>query len=255
MKTLSTDQAFYDLRWAGAGDVTDRERNRVTTTVQMIPQDCHSILDVGAGNGFLSNELVARGKSVVAVDISEVALAKVKGPTLKLSADHLAGVDNCSFDLVLCTEMLEHLDDRTYNGALREFNRVARSAILVTVPNQENMLENTALCGDCHQHYHIWCHRRRFTPADLASMFQDFSPVSIVKFGHNLRRYNPLLLWVKTRISNGWAADESSPCPECHSFRTAPPDRPGLADFCNLINSNLPRFPYKPWLMALYRRK
>lgn len=255
MKTLTTDQAFYDLRWAGTGETTERERNRVATTVRMIPDDCHSILDVGAGSGFLSNELVARGKSVVAVDISEVALAKVNAPTLKLSADHLAGVDDRSFDLVLCTEMLEHLDEQTYRGALREFNRVARSAILITIPNQENMLENTATCADCHARYHIWGHRRRFTPADLGSMFRDFAPVSTLKFGNHLRRYNPLLLRIRTGVAKAWAADELSPCPECHSFRTAAPERPGLADLCNLVNSNLPRLPYKPWLLALYRRK
>lgn len=255
MKTIITDQAFYDLRWAGASEVTDRERNRVATTIQKVPEDCQSILDIGAGNGFLSNELVARGKSVVAVDISEVALAKVNAPTLKASADDLSMVADRSHDVVLCTEMLEHLDDVTYRGALREFNRVAQKAILITVPNRENMQENMGLCGDCGTRFHIWGHRRRFAPSDLYSLFPDFKPVSISSFGNNLRRYNPLLLWIRANVANSWAVDEVSPCPECHSFRPAPPRRPQLAKLCNLVNANLPRLPYQPWLMALYRRK
>ena len=52
MKVLETDQAFYDLRWAGEGDITPRERNRVSTTLSMIPGDCHSILDVAPGMAF-----------------------------------------------------------------------------------------------------------------------------------------------------------------------------------------------------------
>lgn len=255
MKTIEADQVFYDLRWAGAEEVTNRERNRVATTVQMVPEDCHSILDVGAGNGLLSNSLVSRGKSLVAVDISAVALARVNAPTLQCSADNLVGVKDRSFDLVLCTEMLEHLDEPTYRGALREFNRVAGSAILITVPNREKMSENMAVCGDCHRPFHIWSHRRRFTPTDLRSMFPDFEPVSITEFGDNLRRYNPVLHWIRTRMAGAWAVDDISPCPECQSFKTLTPSRPKLARICSLINSNLPHLPYKPWLLALYRRK
>jgi len=255
MKMIDTNQAFYDSRWAGTSEITKRDRNRVASTIDMVPEDVRSILDVGAGNGYLSNELLARGKSVVAVDISEVALAKVKAPSLRLSADNLEGIQDQSYDLVLCTEMLEHLDEATYVGALQEFNRVAQSAILITVPNQENPLENTTACGDCGHRYHLWSHLRRFTPSDLGSLFPDFRAVSISAFGDNLRRYNPLLLWVRTRLANGWAVNDGSPCPQCNSSRTAPPDRPGLARFCNLVNANLPHLPYKPWLIALYRRR
>jgi SAM-dependent methyltransferase len=254
-QTIATDQNFYDLRWAGADEITVRERNRVAATVGMVPSDCCSILDVGAGNGLLSNELAARGKSLLAVDISEVALSRVKAPTLQRSADNLQGVEDRSFDLVLCTEMLEHLDDATYQGALREFNRVALSAILVTVPNRENMRENMSLCGDCRRPFHIWSHRRRFTPLDLKTLFPGFEPVSISAFGDNLRQYNPVLLWMRTRIANAWAVDDISPCPECHSFRPATPKRQAVANLCDLINSNLPHLPHKPWLAALYRRK
>jgi SAM-dependent methyltransferase len=254
-KMIRSDQTFYDLRWAGAEEITQRERNRIPATVRMVPHDCQSILDVGAGNGLLSNELFVRGKSLVAVDISEVALSRVKAPTLQRSAHNLEGVADRSFDLVLCTEMLEHLDEETYRGALREFNRVSRSAILITVPNRENMHENMAVCGDCRRPFHIWSHRRRFEPRDLQTLFPDFEAVSISAFGDNLRRYNRGLLWVKTKIANSWAVDDISPCPECHSFRTLPPARPTLAGWCDLFNSNLPQLPYKPWLLALYRRR
>lgn len=252
---MNADQKFYDLRWSSVDDITERERSRVAFTVGMIPADCRSILDVGAGDGFLSNELVARGKSLTAVDISTVALARVNAPTLHRSADDLSGVEDRSYDVVMCTEMLEHLDDVTYNGALREFDRVARSAILITVPNRENMRENMALCGDCNNAFHIWSHRRRFEPADLTSLFPSFQPTTIVPFGLGLRRYNPLLLWIRNKVAGAWAVDELSPCPRCHSHRTAEPSRPTMARVCNLINSNIPHLQHKPWLLALYRRK
>jgi 2-polyprenyl-3-methyl-5-hydroxy-6-metoxy-1,4-benzoquinol methylase len=57
--------------------------------------------------------MIAAGKAVTAVDISKVVLSRVKAPTLLRSADNLAGVPDRSYDLVLCTETLEHLDDAT----------------------------------------------------------------------------------------------------------------------------------------------
>jgi len=248
------DQAFYDLRWR-TSVVTDRERNRVSATVTVIPDDCHTVLDVGAGDGLLAHEVATAGKAVTAVDISEVALSKISLPTLCRSADDLTGVGDRSYDMVLCTEMLEHLDDRTYRGALREFNRVAGRAILLTVPNQERMREHMGRCGDCGNYFHIWEHHRRFTPADLRALFPDFAPASIFAFGDKLPNYNPLLLWTRTAVAGDWFVDERSPCPKCHSFRRATPRFPRLAQLCDLMNSNLPRSRYQPWLMALYRRK
>jgi ubiquinone/menaquinone biosynthesis C-methylase UbiE len=255
MKTVDIDQGFYDLRWSTEGEITQRERDRLSTTIGMVPANCQTVLDVGAGNGFLSNELVARGKALVAVDISEVALARVKAPTLLRSASQITGVDDRAFDLVLCTEMLEHLDDDTYRGALHEFNRIAEKSILITVPNRENMGENIACCADCGQPFHIWGHRRRFTPTKLQSLFPDFTPEVITSFGNNLRRHNPLLLWMRMTVARAWAHDESSPCPHCHSFSPARPKHPRLANFCSLVNSNLPHLPHRPWLLALDRRK
>ncbi len=248
------DKAFYDLRWR-TSVITDRERNRVSTTVDVIPEDCHSILDVGAGDGMLAHAVAASGKAVTAVDISEVALSKLTIPTLCRSASNLAGVGDCSYDLVLCSEMLEHLDDATYRGALLEFNRVARSAILITVPNRELMSEHMGVCGDCGCKFHIWGHRRRFTSSDLRSLFPDFKPTSIVAFGDKLPQYNRPLLWMRTAIAKAWFIDERSPCPQCHSFRPAQPRYPKLAGGCDLVNSNLPKLRRSPWLLALYRRK
>lgn len=249
------EQAFYDLRWNTETVVTDRERHRVAATADAIPEDCESVLDVGAGNGMLSMAIAQKGKSVTAVDFSEVALSKVDLPTLCRSADDLFGIANCSFDLVVSTEMLEHLEDATYHGALREFSRVARRAILITVPNCELMREHMGLCGDCATQFHIWGHHRRFTPAHLRTLFPDFKVASVHSFGDKLPKYNRFLLWTRTAIAGSWFVDERSSCPQCHSHRATEAKRPRLAQVCDLLNSNLPKLKYEPWLMALYRRK
>jgi SAM-dependent methyltransferase len=253
--TAVTDQEFYDRRWDTDYTVTEREHNRIAATIHAIPRDCRTVLDVGTGAGILANELAATGVSVTAVDISKVALSRVKGPTLLRSADSLAGVADRSYDMVLCTEMLEHLDQATYEGALREFNRVARMAILITVPNRELMREHMGLCGECGSRFHIWGHRRRFTEDDLKTLFPRFRPLLIAAFGDKLPKYNLPLLWTRTSVAGAWFVDERSPCPECHSLVPAKPRYPYVARFCDLVNSNLPKRLREPWLMALYRAR
>jgi SAM-dependent methyltransferase len=247
------DKAFYDLRWR-TSIVTERERNRVAATVAAIPDGCQSILDVGAGDGMLAHAAAATGRSVTAVDISQVALSRLRVPTFQRSADSLTGIEDRSYDLVLCSEMLEHLEDETYRGALLEFNRVARQAILITVPNRELLREHMGACGACGARFHIWGHRRRFTPADLDSLFPDFEPSWIAPFGDKLPQYNRPILWLRTAVANAWFLDERSPCPECHSFRPLQPAYPRIAALCDLTNSNLPKLRRSPWLMALYKR-
>lgn len=74
------------------------------------------VLDVGCGNGFTCGEFLRRGCEVVGVDLSEqgIALAREKYPDGRfevLEADRqiLQDLDESPFDLVISTEVVEHL--------------------------------------------------------------------------------------------------------------------------------------------------
>jgi 2-polyprenyl-3-methyl-5-hydroxy-6-metoxy-1,4-benzoquinol methylase len=73
---MRQEKTFYDGRWENQ-EITPREARRISATVAAVPSDCHTILDVGAGDGRLSQELHARGHRVVAFDLSQVALARL----------------------------------------------------------------------------------------------------------------------------------------------------------------------------------
>jgi ubiquinone/menaquinone biosynthesis C-methylase UbiE len=96
--------------------------------------DFSSLLDVGCGSG---KYLIDKSAGV---DISRGYLRQAKTRAMQkcLRVD-LFQVDNTklpfcsnSFDLVLCSEVLEHTVD--WQGALRELIRVAKKYILVSVP-------------------------------------------------------------------------------------------------------------------------
>ena len=79
-----------------------------------------SVLDIGCGGGLLSEGMCARGATVTGIDLSDKALSVARlhllesGRTVdyrKVAAEELAVQQGCSYDVVTCMEMLEHVPD------------------------------------------------------------------------------------------------------------------------------------------------
>jgi 2-polyprenyl-3-methyl-5-hydroxy-6-metoxy-1,4-benzoquinol methylase len=100
-----------------------------------------TVLDVGCGNGLITRSMGKAGYAVRGIDISEKAIAKAKAaPSLPnvrfdvVSAEELS-VSDIQYDAVVCSEVLEHLDNP---GALLEVlhrSLKADGLLIVTVPN------------------------------------------------------------------------------------------------------------------------
>ena len=121
------------------------------------------VLDVGCGDGSLAQDLQQRtGARVVAVDLSsrrvERAAARVSGLTVSQAGIYALPFADRSFPLVVCTDLLEHLDDP--QAAMRELVRVSRGQVLVTVPYQIT-IEKT-LCPHCGKDYFLYGHQHSF---------------------------------------------------------------------------------------------
>ena len=99
-----------------------------------------SILDVGCGEGFTLNRLKEKGigKNLEGVEYSKAAieLGHKMYPDIKIKQGNIYKLpykDN-TFDLVLCTEVLEHLDDP--QKGLKELVRVSKKYLVISVPNE-----------------------------------------------------------------------------------------------------------------------
>lgn len=125
------------------------------------------ILDVGCGEGFTLKKLEEKkiGKANEGIDYSEEAIKIGKNiyPSLKIMSGNVYDLnypDN-SFDIVLCTEVLEHLDDP--DRAVDELKRVSSKYILFSVPNEPfftvvNLLRGKYLktLGRHPEHINLW---------------------------------------------------------------------------------------------------
>ncbi len=100
----------------------------------------NSILDVGCGEGFTLNRLKQRGigQILAGVEYSKTAieLGRKAYPDIKIIQGSIYELPykNNSFDLVLCTEVLEHLDKP--QDALKELIRVSKKYLIISVPNE-----------------------------------------------------------------------------------------------------------------------
>lgn len=104
------------------------------------PLKPQSILDVGCGEGFTLQKLQEKkiGKYSEGIDYSSEAIkiGKQIYPKLHLfkgDVYNLKYPDN-SFDLVVCTEVLEHLENPS--KAIAEMKRVSSKFIIFSVPNE-----------------------------------------------------------------------------------------------------------------------
>lgn len=98
-----------------------------------------SILDAGCGEGFATAFLAERMPTarIEGVDVSAGAVAYAQAHfgervAFRTGSVYALPYEDDSFDLVLCSEVLEHLDRP--DDAVKELARVARRHVLMTVP-------------------------------------------------------------------------------------------------------------------------
>ena len=214
---------------------------RIRDTVALIPPEARSVLDVGAGYGVLLEELkAARGVAGIGVEIapSKVDYAQARGVDLRLgSAERLPFADK-SFDAVLACEVIEHLPFQVYERALAELARVARHAVLVSVPNEEQ--RSFVRCPYCGASVNPSYHFRSFSPASLNGLFPGFRLAATAGLGSH--RSSPLLRAGLRWVDAGWPA--SLVC-ACCGYRAAPAAaRPGSA-------AEAPARPVRAWARRL----
>jgi len=116
-------------------------KNFYNTLLKSIrPYQIDTVLDAGCGEGFtldrLRREKIGKTYSGIEYDQKAVDIANNLYPEIDIKQGDIYKLPfkSNSFDLVVCTEVLEHLDNP--KKAYRELLRVSRKYVLITVPNE-----------------------------------------------------------------------------------------------------------------------
>ena len=174
--TENYEVEYSNYAWTSVASVISKqEEARIKETIAMIPKDCSSILDLGCGDGRVTNRLINNFSYICGLDSSEEALKHVKTEKKLGRVDSLPFSDQ-SFDLILCSELLEHLTFPVYPKALKEIERVARKYILITVPNRQNRKLSSITCPYCGCIFDTYRHLRSFSPEIMKNLFDQFQP-------------------------------------------------------------------------------
>jgi SAM-dependent methyltransferase len=88
-----------------------------------------SVLEIGAGGGFMRRNLVDHSISVTTVDFDGALAPDIVGDVRNLP------VGARQFDVVCAFQVLEHLPWTEVGAAIREMKRCASMAVLVSVPD------------------------------------------------------------------------------------------------------------------------
>ena len=238
--------------------LTATERNRLETIDAILPKQLTSILDVGCGDGRVTDRLATHAKVVVGSDRSAVALALHNNLRVMASLPSMPFGDR-SFDLVSILEVLEHLDNATLRQSIQELARLCGRFILIGVPHRETLALRDIRCVRCHTVFNQIGHIQRFTQRRLRSLVPDFELIDFRTCGSDQRPYyQAMLLKLRQKWGGIYHRTPRSVCPNCHLalMPTELNEISSISFACNKINNRL-----RNWLplarshcLALYRR-
>ncbi|MBI3441567.1 MAG: class I SAM-dependent methyltransferase [Proteobacteria bacterium] len=144
MSTMSDYENFRE-KYTNAGRIgsilIDRFYDAVREVLQGRVSELSSILEIGVGEGFSTQRIRRMLPPKLHFEASEfrddlAPLAQQRNPDVIVSQESIYALkrETCSFDLILCLEVLEHLEDPV--AAMEELARVSRKYVIVSVPRE-----------------------------------------------------------------------------------------------------------------------
>lgn len=217
------DKCLYESKEVWNQNLQLGQKNLVKAIIDFFPQDINTALDVGCGDGKLTEILGASKKcSIIGLDVSEEALSRCNFKTIQGDATNLPFKDG-EFDVVLTTDMLEHLPHTIEKRVWDQLFRVAKKWVLVAVPFRENILDATAKCHHCGHQYHVNWHMRSYDWPELISRCSDSYEVDkIILTGEPWTPYHPLETKFRRKLMDEWSGWGDAICPNCKSHGDSP---------------------------------
>lgn len=160
------------------GDTFINARPRYEYLAQQIVSGMRA-LNIGVGRGGLEAILVKKGVVASCLDPSENAIDSLRkqyalGDRAQVGFSQAMPFCDNQFDVVVMSEVMEHLADDVLAATLVEAKRVLKSGgrFIGTVPADENLLESHVMCPHCGEPFHRWGHLQSFSEGRLSALLE-----------------------------------------------------------------------------------
>lgn len=142
------DETFMDTMATAYLERTPWTELRLAAVRELVePHAGERILDLGCAAGAISHCLTELGADTVGVDAEPRAIEKARElfPRLEFVVADVAALpfEDGSFDKAVAADLVEHLDEPTFRGMLRELQRVLRpgGSFTLYTPNPRHLIE------------------------------------------------------------------------------------------------------------------
>ena len=137
------------------------------------------VLNIGLGSGLFERMCVKSSVDIHAMDPDGAAIGalsrelSLEGKCKQGFSQHIPWPD-LTFDVVVMSEVMEHLDVEALSKSVREVRRVLKCGgrFIGTVPAQERLEESLVVCPECGKRFHRWGHVQSFDRERLEGLLR-----------------------------------------------------------------------------------
>ncbi|MEM9714953.1 MAG: methyltransferase domain-containing protein [Pseudomonadota bacterium] len=138
-----------------------------------------SVLNIGVGSGALERLGSDRGITMHSLDPSETAIERLR-KELDMKERAQTGYAQSmpfadgSFDAVVISEVIEHLEPTIMHASFDEIKRVLRSGgvVVISTPFNEKLSDGKVVCPGCGKQFHRMGHVQSFDKSRLADILK-----------------------------------------------------------------------------------
>lgn len=237
------------------------EQARIADLMSLIPPEVESVIDIGARDGYLSRKLLERIPEVTALDLQQPTIDE---PRIRCVQGNAAALDfsDGAFDLVFCTEVLEHIPRPTLEAVCSELARVAKHYVLIGVPYRQDTRVGRTTCQSCGKPNPPWGHVNQFDERTLQDLFPTMEMVKSSFVGTSDHGTNAVACWLMDYAGNPYGAySQEESCIHCGGAIGQPRPRSLLQKVVTKL-AVLAQEVQKPfvslhgnWIHLLFRKK
>jgi hypothetical protein len=233
-------------------DLSPREQERLQKTFDALPDDVSTGLEIGFYD-LRVTDILRKKIALVSIDLPK-KVSSHYGYNLAFADIQALPFNDSTFDIVICTEVLEHLPKKVLLQGVKELQRVSRKYVLVSVPYKQRVWNEIFKCAHCGFTGNRMGHLHYMDDDSLVLLFEGATPEKSELIG-TISGYAPDWLYaVANTLGNAWCDFIFGNCPNCElSYHAVKPNPLGYVLQRLIWRAEHLAKPRPAWLLTLFK--